>query len=87
MATGNVKLNHSGVAALLKSAAIRAVLEAPARAALARMQASAPVKSGAYRGSLRIWDDTTDRAVKRVGSDLDYAAAVEANTGNMARSL
>lgn len=82
-----IKLNRRGMAAMLKSAGVRATLERPAEKALAKMRAGAPVASGEYKASLHIWDDTTDRAVKRVGSDVAYAMVVEANTGNMARSL
>jgi hypothetical protein len=50
-------------------------------------QGSAPVASGAYRDSLHIETDHTDRMVKRVVADVDYALVVEANTGNLARAL
>jgi hypothetical protein len=82
------KLNSRGMAELLKSPGARASLEAPARAVLARMQSTAPRATGELAGSLEIWDDTTDRAVKRIGSrTAAHAIIVEANTGFMARSL
>lgn len=88
MASGiRVTLNHAGMGALLKSDAVRDGLTARAEQALAAAQASAPVESGAYRDSLHLEQDTTDRAVVRVVSDVDYAMVVEANTGNLARAL
>lgn len=83
----NVKLNRAGMAALLKSAGVRASLEAPAQAAAAKQRATAPRDTGALAASVKVWDDTTDRAVKRVGPTVDYALVVEARTGFMARSL
>ena len=55
--------------------------------ALAAAQSSAPVASGAYRASLHLVDDTTDRAVVRLVADVDHAMVVEANTGTLARAL
>jgi hypothetical protein len=87
MARSGVKLNHAGMAALLKSAEIRAAVAPHAEQALAAAQAGAPVESGDYKASLHIEHDTTDRAVERVVADVDYAMVVEAKTGNLARSL
>jgi len=83
----NVKLNRAGMAELLKSSGVRSSLDAPAAAAAAKMRGGAPRNTGALAASVTVWDDTTDRAVKRVGSRLDYALVVEARTGFMARSL
>lgn len=83
---GKVTLNHAGVAKLLDDIADSECRPA-AEAGAARARSSAPVASGAYRDSIRVWSETTDRKVWRYGSDLDYAFAVEANHGNLARSL
>lgn len=87
MADVRVRLNSSGMAALLRSDGVRAILRAKAAPILSRAQATAPVDSGDYRASLRMWDDTTDRAVVRVGSSVPYAAVVQANTGHLSRTL
>lgn len=81
------KLNSPGVKALLNSAGIRGVVTGHAQKALARAKANAPVKSGAYRDGLRLEQATTDRAVARVVATARHSAAVEANTGNLRRSL
>ena len=59
--------------------------EAEKRAETAR--ANAPVASGAYRDSIHVETDHTDRMVKRVVADVDYALVVEAEHGTLARSL
>lgn len=83
-----LKLKSAGIAEILVSAGVRAALEEPAAKVLSRMKSGAPVDSGKLRDSLEIWDDTTDRAVKRVGSrSLPYAAKIEADTGFVSRSL
>ena len=87
MANVRVKLNSRGMAALLKSNEVRATLEAPAAAVRAKMAGNAPRDTGALAASVEVWDDTTDRAVKRIGSRLPYAMVVESRTGFMARSL
>lgn len=80
-------LKSSGMGELLKSAGVRSLLAVEAEAALARAQGSAPVDTGAYRSSLHIEEVTTDRAVARVVANAPHAMIVEANTGNLARSL
>ena len=81
------KLNHAGVGELLKSASVRSILASKAEAVLAAAKASAPVATGAYRDGLHIEHDTTDRAVERVVGGSDHDMIVEANTGNLAKSL
>ena len=87
MASTRVKLNHAGMAALLKSDGVRSALTPKAEAVLAAAKASAPVESGTHRDSGHIEHDTTDRAVERVVFDSDHSLIVEANTGHIARSL
>lgn len=82
-----VKLSHGGMRELLNSGTARAALQGPAQTILARAKASAPVDTGAYRDSLHIDEDRTDRVVLRVGSNLDYAVAIQADTGHLARTL
>lgn len=83
-----VTINHRGIQEYLDGRhGVEAVLEREAEKSLARAQASAPVKTGAYKDGLHIETVHTDRMVKRVLSDVDYAAIVEADTGNLAQSL
>ena len=87
MASTRVRLNHPGMAALLRDDGVRAMLRTHAEAVLSAAVAGAPVQTGAYRDSLRIIDTTTDRAAVMVGSSVAYAREVEAATGNLARAL
>ena len=81
------RLNRAGIKAMLNAPDVAAMVAAEAALVLARAQAGAPVRTGEYRDSLRVWIDYTDRAVARVGSDVDHALAVEAETGNLVRAL
>lgn len=82
-----VKLNSAGVESLLGAPGVRAVCREHAEAVAARARASAPVDTGAYRASIHVESDTTDRAVERVVASAPHAMLVEANTGNLARAL
>ena len=82
-----VRLKSSGMAALLKSGDVRAFVTARAERVLASAKAEAPVASGEYRDSLRLVQDTTDRAVTRVVASAPHSLVVEANTGNLSRAL
>lgn len=81
------KLNHAGMAQLLKSGGIAADMHRRAESSASAARASAPVDEGDYRDSIHVEDVITDRAVSRVVADAPHAAAVEADTGNLARSL
>lgn len=81
------KLNGRGMNELLNSNTVGRDLERRMRPALARAQLSAPVVSGDYEASLRLVRDKTDRQRVRLVSDVPYAFAVEARTGNLARAL
>lgn len=64
------------------------VMREKAEKVLSNAQSSAPVASGAYKDSLHI--ETVKhptRLVTRVVADVPYALNVEANTGNLTRSL
>jgi hypothetical protein len=88
VATGiKIKLNHGGMAALLKSGEVRGELTSRAEAVLRAAKASAPVATGAYRDGLHIVQDTTDRVAVRVAGGTDHDLVVEAKTGNLARAL
>lgn len=79
--------HDAGYKEMVKSGGVRRDLTNHADRVLAAAQASAPVATGAYRASLHIEQDTTDRAVVRVVASVPYAAAVEADTGNLARAV
>lgn len=88
MAKTRIKLNSRGIQHYLDGGGgVDALLEAEAQERAARARASAPVSSGAYRDSIHVETDHTDRMVKRIVADVPYAMVVEANTGVMARSL
>ena len=88
MALPRLKINHPGIQSYLDGAhGVSGLLDAEAQAVEGRAQAGAPVDSGAYKASIHIETDHTDRMVKRVVADVDYAMVVEAKTGNLARSL
>lgn len=87
MSKVRIDLSHAGMAALLKSDAVRDELKSRAEKVLAQARESAPVETGAYRDSLTIVEDTTDRAAVRVTSTAPHGFIVEAATGNLARAL
>lgn len=81
-------LNHRTIQEYLDGQhGVERVLDGLAHECEQRAKASAPVDSGAYRDSIHIETVHTDRMVKRVVADVPYAMAVEADTGNLARSL
>lgn len=87
MAKMRITLDHPSMGAMLKSAPVRAELTRRAQRSLAAAQSSAPVDTGAYKASLHIEQDTTDRAVVRVVADDPKSVFVEAQTGNLARAI
>lgn len=87
MAGVKVKLNHGGMAALLRDPGVRAELTRRMERSEQAAKESAPVESGEYRDSIHIEQDTTDRAAVRLVADSDHALVVEAKTGNLARAL
>lgn len=87
MPATRVKLNHPGMRELLHSAGVRADMDRRARVVAAAARSTAPVVSGAYRASITVTDDTTDRAVARVFADIYYALSVEAGHRTLGRAL
>lgn len=82
-----IKLNHPGMAALLKSAEVRAVLMPRAEAVLAAAKADPHDDTSDYENSLHIQSDTTDRAVVRVVAGDWKGHILEAKYGILARAL
>lgn len=84
-----VKLNLRGIREVKASGGVRWMLQQRMARVEAAAQSAAPVESGAYQASIRMWDDTSALAgaVMHVGSDVDYAMLIEAGTGNLSRAL
>lgn len=84
-----IKLNRGGIRDVLGSDGVRAEVTRRAERVAAAARSAAPVASGEYRGSIRVEQATTGgyRAVARVVAGAPHAGVVEANTGNLARSL
>lgn len=80
-------LNHGEMSKLLKSDQVRPPLQEIAEQMASRARSSAPVATGAYRDSIDVQSDTTDRAVERVVAHAPHAVTVEARTGNLKRAL
>lgn len=89
MAQGvKVKLNSRGMEELLKGEAADGACRPIAEAGVERAQANAPVASGEYQASIHLEEVMhPTRKVFRVVADAPHAMAVEARTGNIARSL
>jgi hypothetical protein len=83
-----VKINHRGIAELLKGSAAEKACRPEAEKALERAKAAAPVVSGDYQRSLHIEEvEHPTRKVWRVVADVAYAMKVEADHGTLGRSL
>lgn len=82
-----VQLDHKNIGRVLTSDRMYAGLEKVAAAILAEVKDAAPVDTGAYKESLHLARDLTDRAVVRVVSDSPYGLAVEARDAPMAVGL
>lgn len=83
----NVELNHEDIGRVLVSDEMYAELTRVAEPILAHAQEIAPVETGAYKASLHLELDLTDRAVVRVvagDADVDYSLAVEAKHATLA---
>lgn len=90
MARNNMRIefNDAFFDELLNSPAVRAKVDLAAQRGLAEARANAPVKSGKYRDSIHIEHVMhAHRQTTLVVADSDHAMAVEARTGNLARSM
>ena len=82
-----VRLKSAGMAALLKSGEVRAMLMPRAERVLAAAKADPHDDSGDYENGLHIEQATTDRAVVRVVSGDWKGHIMEANYGVLSRAL
>lgn len=80
-------LSYDGIGDVLRSDETRRELTSRAERVLAAAQAGAPVVTGEYQHGLHLEQITTDRAVVRVAGSTSYDWFVEAETGNLSRSL
>lgn len=87
MARSKVKLNSAGMAQLLKSDDVRAMLTPRAERVLAAAQADPHDETGAYEDGLQIQQATTDRAVVRVVATDWKGHVLEARYGILSRAL
>lgn len=88
MASTKVTWNDSAVQEYLDGGhGVEAVLDSRAQRVESTAQGLAPVATGAYRDSIHVETDRTDRMVKRVVADAPHAFIVEARDGVLARSL
>jgi hypothetical protein len=81
------KINHAGMAELLKSDEIRGFITQRAELVLEAAKADPHDDTGDYERSLHIEQDTTDRAVVRVVASDWKAKLLEAKYGILSRSL
>ena len=81
------QINHAGMAQLLKSDDVRAMLTHHAEPVLAAAQADPHDETGAYEAGLHIEQVTTDRAVVRVVAGDPKGPILEARYGILARAL
>jgi hypothetical protein len=88
MARGvDIKLDHSGMASLLKSGEIASFLNERAERVLAAAKADPHDDTGDYENGLHIDHATTDRAVARVVAGDWKSYILEAKYGILARAL
>lgn len=80
-------LDSGGMAELLKSDMVRAILRPHAERVLAAAKADPHDDTGAYERSLHIVSATTDRAAERVTASDWKAGILEAEYGILARAL
>ena len=88
MANVRIELNRAGIREILKSPEVAAELHRRAERVAAAARASAPVATGAYLASIEVVDEVhKDRVVSRVYARAPHSHLVEAQSGNLARSL
>lgn len=82
-----VKLNHAGIAQILKSDKVRDMLMPRAERVLAAAKTNAPVVTGTYKRSLHIEVvERPSRVVVQVVADAAHAHLVEAEHGVLSRA-
>jgi hypothetical protein len=88
MAYADYKPNHAGVAELLRSDKMAAVITDAADVIADRARSIAPVRTGRYRESIQVVSDLhPTRAAAHVGPHIGYGLLVELKTHVMRRAL
>jgi len=88
MAGAKVEFDQGFFDGLMRSAGIQSLQQAAAQRVLAAAQASAPMKTGAYKRGLRIAKaEHKYRTTYLVEGTAPHTLLVEAKTGNLARAL
>jgi hypothetical protein len=88
MAGAKVEFDQAFFDGLMRTAGIQSLQQAAAQRVLAAAQASAPVKTGAYKRGLRITKaERKYRTAFLVEGTAPHTLLVEAKTGNLARAL
>jgi len=88
MADVQVKFDQGFFDNLMRSAGIQSLQQAAAQRVLAAAQASAPVRTGAYKRGLRITKaEHKYRTTYLVEGTAPHTLLVDAKTGNLARAL
>lgn len=82
-----ITLDHSEMKDFLTGSEVEIPLREIAEKAASKARSTAPVASGAYRDSIDVEVDETDRTVVRVVAHDWKAALIEAKTGNLKRAL
>lgn len=87
MARDGFRLNSGQMKAFLQGPEVRKVIGQVGERVAARARATAPVDTGAYKASITVVQDTTDRAAARVVARDKKAILVEMKTGNLKRAM
>lgn len=88
MARSGLTINHSEIQSYLDGEhGIGEMLDGLAQDVLHAAYSGAPEVTGEYKDNLHIETVHTDRMVKRVVADVEYALVVEANHGTLSRAL
>jgi len=82
-----VKLISRGMKLLLTDPGVKADLKRRAESVAATARETAPVATGAYRDSITVVTEVTDRVVARVVARDPKSHIIEARTGNLSRAL
>lgn len=91
MATPRIRINRAEKRRMLNAegrySGVETMLVQRMQSVLAKAQANAPVKTGAYYDGLEIRVDRTDRVAVRVAATAPHSHLVEARHGVLARAL
>ncbi len=82
-----VRLISRGMRDLLHDKGVAADLDRRAERVADAARRSALVETGAYRDSIHVESDVTDRVVARVVTDAPHGPLIESRTGNLSRAL